>query len=183
MRTFDDSLRDILELLGDNAASQNVDIYRDCHFGYKINEQHRSFSIEKPTDGSIKKSFDIKNEEKVQLNDYLFILVSRPAGTEEKVPLEFEVNLDEIAIDDKLIHDFDLCGIVAHKDYHYIFFKKVKQQWYIINDEWCFQISEEQVRCLEGGEEKDTYALRSNMDNEPWLSDLLFYCRKGKSIL
>ena len=125
---------------------------------------------------------NIKEDTKIVFKDYFFVLISRNGTSDEEIPLELELDCNQLS--DCQNDKFILRAVVAIiNNYHYITFKFVNDSVYVINDCFCYQCSLEEALCLKGGKKEECDLLWSKMNNLKWVSSYLLYARENARIL
>ena len=138
-----------------------------------FNVRDNSVSVE----DQIRKSRTILPKEKRSFGKLIFVEAYRQPETvaykhyNTKINFEQELNLDDFSTSEN--KRFHLVGVIAYSNFHFIFFKKIKEQWYILNDDICYTCNEEHIKCLSGGEGCE---LLWNLTQEyKWVARLLIY--------
>ena len=178
---IESSLFGFLEKVSANAFSIGIDIHEI--YGYintePINKRHifNQLLILRPAEQTILCAFNSNKdpESKLIIHDYLFVLLSRNGTTEQKIPIETQIDLSSVS-DEKSI-EMRLCGIIAYcpSPRHYCVFKCYDDKWYVINDKNCYSIGIEDVLLLSGGSMEDCESLYRKMNGEKWVSSVLLY--------
>ena len=183
-RDLRDTLSDIIAFL-----DANFKTIPDVNFSikalYTVNKditghEYGIFNIREgciSVEDQIKKARSILPEGKRSFGKLIFVDLYRQPETaiykhfNTKIDFEKELNLEDFSTSEN--KHFHLAGVIAYSNFHFIYFKKAGEQWYILNDDICYICSEEHIACLAGGESCEL--LWNLTPGYKWVARLLIY--------
>lgn len=188
-------LRDTLtEMIG--FVDANIKAFPDIAFSmyemYTVNFgntifKHGMFHIisnEAGFEDQIKSKITSFSEGQRAFGKLLIAEIYRPEESESykqhmtRVEFPLELDLTELSSNENKI--FHLVEVMAYSSFHFILFKKVDGQWYSINDDWCYECTEEQILALKGGDECDI--LWNHTSTYKWTARILVFAVEGYHI-
>ena len=190
-RSADDSLIDLFSMLVTNAHG----IQDDARLSHSLDDNFGASLIKKDGKQStfwlfmIRVNCDIlscidelKQEgTKAHFNNFLFFNICR-TNAAQTFPIQKELNFSSLSGEEN--DKFILHAIIAirYEVPHYSIFKFINNNWYLINDKHCFLVPDDDISCLQGGTTEQCESLWQRLNNERWVSSLLFYARNGEKL-
>ena len=183
-RSIEESLFELIDLINENRSQYSSDNPFADLFGVKLpNNEIIKNIVYLPYNGSIinaMKRYITTQDEKLELSTLLPVLCARPPNTPNvKYPFSIDLDLSTIS---NTPGPYTLVCAVAYASHHLIYFKKVEDQWYILNDSTCRTCTEEQVLALQGGNEDECKVLWETLRGK-WIAALLVYAKPQYRII